>query len=378
MIPATTTMESDATAPQTLDETIEQPLLEVTSSNSNCSKQQSDGEVDDRRPTLLITNDDGIGAPGLRALVDVLVESGRYNVSVCAPDSEKSAVGHSITARGNIAVRQVEIKGATAFELSGTPADCVSLSLSGALFSWSKPTLVISGINKGSNCGYHIVYSGTVAGAREAFICGVPSIALSYNWTRGESHQTDFRIAVQACLPLIDAVLSHLMKGTYPQGFFLNVDVPVNPGQHKGYKVTKQGTSMIKTKWEAVTPKNRLPSLLPVNDQGMGIQLAQLGLEASTVVAARRLNSAAKNVEIESIAGPENGAVLDLQYLLFKRHVSEHEYGEEGDDLDFGALQEGYITVTPLGLKSHIQSDVFCSFKNWVSIVAELGVTSAL
>jgi len=371
-------MESDANSPKIPDEAIEQPRPEVTSSNSNISEQQSDAKVDDCRPTLLVTNDDGIDAPGIRALVEVLLETGRYNVNVCAPDSEKSAVGHSVTARGNITVRQVEIKGATAFELSGTPADCVSLSLSGALFSWSKPTLVISGINKGSNCGYHIIYSGTVAGAREAFICGVPSIALSYNWTRGESHNTDFRIAVQACLPLIDAVLSHIMKGSYPQGFFLNVDVPVNPGQHKGYKVTKQGTSMIITKWEAVTPKNRIPAVSSVDDQGIGIQLAQLGLEASTAGAARRLNSAAKNVEIESIAGPENGAVLDLQYLLFKREISEHEYGEEGDDLDFGALQEGYITVTPLGLKSHIQSDVFSSFKNWVSIVAELGVTSAL
>jgi len=136
---------------------------------------------------------------------------------------------------------------------------------------------------------------------------------------------------------------------------------------------------MITTKWESVTPKNRVPPVLSVNDQG-GIPLAQLGLEASTAVTARRLNSTAKNVEIESIAGPENGAVLDLQYLLFKRQISEHEYGdgEEGDDLDFGALQEGYITVTPLGLKSHIQSDAFISFKNWVSIVAELAVTSAL
>lgn len=329
-------------------------------------------------PILLITNDDGIYAPGLRALVALLVETGRFNVCVCAPDSEKSAVGHSITAWGNIAVRQVLIKGATAFELSGTPADCVSLALSGALFPWSKPTLVLSGINKGSNCGYHVIYSGTVAGAREAFICGVPSIALSYNWVRGESNARDFGPAVEACLPLIDAVVSHIVKGSYPQGFFLNVDVPPISTQHKGYKVTKQGTSMIRTSWKAVIPENRLPPYLSDNDQGLGIQIAQLGLEASAVGAARCENSTARNVEIESIAGTENGAAQDLQQRFFKREISEQEYGEEGDDLDFGALEAGYITITPLGLKSHVDSNIHTSFKSWVSDVAELGITSSL
>jgi len=89
---------------------------------------------------------------------------------------------------------------------------------------------------------------------------------------------------------------------------------------------------MIKTKWEAMSPKNQLPPLLSVNDQGIGIQLARFGLEASTVGAAQRLNSVDKNVEIESIVGPKNDAVLDLQYLLFKRRVFKHEYGEEGDE----------------------------------------------
>ncbi|GLJ22219.1 hypothetical protein SUGI_0417590 [Cryptomeria japonica] len=272
-------------------------------------------------PILLVTNDDGIYAPGLRALVALLVETGRFNVCVCAPDSEKSAVGHSVTARGNIAVRQVLIKGATAFELSGTPADCVSLGLSGAVFPWLKPTLVLSGINKGSNCGYHIIYSGTVAGAREAFICGVPSIALSYNWVWGESNDMEFRAAVEACLPLIDAAVSHILKGTYPQGFFLNVDVPSTPTQNKGYRVTKQGTSMIRSIWKAVIPENRLPPHLSDNDQVLGIQIAQLGLEASAVGAARCENSSARNVEIESIAGVQNGAAQDLQQLFFKREV---------------------------------------------------------
>ncbi|GMP77064.1 hypothetical protein CsSME_00033470 [Camellia sinensis var. sinensis] len=133
------------------------------------------------RPTVMVTNDDGIDAPGLRALVRVLVSANRYEVFVCAPDSEKSAVSHSITWRNAVSVKEVEIDGATAFAVSGTPADCTSLGISKALFP-STPDLVISGINMGSNCGYHIVYSGTVAGAREAFFNGVPSLSISYDW----------------------------------------------------------------------------------------------------------------------------------------------------------------------------------------------------
>nr|GMD92105.1 5'-nucleotidase SurE-like isoform X4 [Ipomoea batatas] len=133
-------------------------------------------------PTVMVTNDDGVDAPGMRALVSVLVSTNRFNVLVCAPDSEKSAVSHSITWRHAIQAKRVhDIPGATAFAVAGTPADCASLGISKALFS-SVPDLVISGINMGSNCGYHIVYSGTVAGAREAFVNGVPSVSLSTGW----------------------------------------------------------------------------------------------------------------------------------------------------------------------------------------------------
>ncbi|MCO5612192.1 hypothetical protein L7F22_066454 [Adiantum nelumboides] len=113
-------------------------------------------EVGNNRPSVLITNDDGIHAPGLLALVCALVDSGICRIFVCAPDQDKSGAGHSLTVHEALVARPIKIKGAIAYAVSGTPADCVSLSLSGALFPLVKPSLVLSGINKGCNCGYHM------------------------------------------------------------------------------------------------------------------------------------------------------------------------------------------------------------------------------
>ncbi|XP_045814270.1 5'-nucleotidase SurE-like isoform X2 [Trifolium pratense] len=205
-----------------------------------------------KRGTILITNDDGIDAPGLRALVDSLVNTNLFNLFVCAPDSEKSAVSHSITWLHPIAAKQVHIHGTVAsFAVSGTPADCTSLGISKALFP-TTPDLVVSGINRGSNCGYHIVYSGTVAGAREAFFNDIPSISISYDWVEGKSNPHDFALAAQVCIPIINAVLVEIKNQSYPGRWFLNVDVPNNVANHKGYKLTRQGKSIFKMGWRQV------------------------------------------------------------------------------------------------------------------------------
>ncbi|CAI0466124.1 unnamed protein product [Linum tenue] len=158
-------------------------------------------------------------------------------------EREKSAVSHSITWRHPISARRVEIDGATAYGVSGTPADCTSLGVSGALFP-SVPNLVVSGINMGSNCGYHIVYSGTVAGAREAFLKDIPSVSVSYDWqdtlfstlsfpVGGKSSVDDFTLAAEACIPIISSILAEVKNKKYPSGCFLNVDLPTNVTQHK-------------------------------------------------------------------------------------------------------------------------------------------------
>ncbi|XP_031488250.1 uncharacterized protein LOC116256150 [Nymphaea colorata] len=317
------------------------------------------------RPLILVTNDDGIFAPGLRALVHALVSTGRYHVNVCAPDSEMSAVGHAVTVRDALRVIPVQIEGATAYAVSGTPADCACLGISQALFTSSTPDLVISGINRGSNCGYHVVYSGTVAGAREAFIYGVPSIAMSFNWIRGKSGDNDFKIAAEACLPIVDMVLTGLKNGTYPTGTFLNVDFPTDVASHKGYKVTKQGKSMIKTMWKKITSQDvdvSNSTVVPPVDKG--------NLEHK--------KSALKNIEVVSVpSAGEIGSGFSGP-LLFKRQISEFEYGEDGEGMDFGELERGYITVTPLAALSHVEAKAQEYFSGWASCLAEYSTSSAL
>ncbi|XP_012466136.1 uncharacterized protein LOC105784740 isoform X2 [Gossypium raimondii] len=237
----------------------------------NVIDSKSKGE----KGTILVTNDDGIQAPGLNALVSVLVSTHRFNVLVCAPQLEMSAVSHSITWRQPVRVEKVEMDGATAFKTSGTPADCASLGVSSVLFP-SVPDLVISGINQGSNCGYHTLYSGTTAGAREAFLNGVPAISISYDCYGGLSLEEfekmlsveagsktkmnyEYEAAAKACLPIISGIIAEIKNNTYPQGCFLNMDLPKDIANHKGYKVTKQGKSMMKIRWKQIT-SNGQPS----------------------------------------------------------------------------------------------------------------------
>ncbi|XP_031397996.1 uncharacterized protein LOC116208606 isoform X2 [Punica granatum] len=267
------------------------------------------------RLTIMVTNDDGIDAPGLQAIVRVLVSSNRFNVQVCAPDSEKSAVSHSVTWRHPLQARRVYIDGASAFAVSGTPADCASLGLSKVLF----PTiadLVVSGINMGSNCGYHIVYSGTVAGAREAFFHGVPSISLSYDWVEGRSNIQDFTLSAEACLPIISAISAEIKRNNYPKSSFLNIDVPTNVSNHKGYKMTKQGRRIIQMGWRQVTS----------NVQG-GKMLSTMTMDVDSPV------------QTEASA-----STVSQDYLLFNRE----------------------ITVTPLGALSPAAADFEAFIKDWL------------
>ncbi|KAM6545447.1 hypothetical protein CsatB_026183 [Cannabis sativa] len=300
------------------------------------------------RPTIMVTNDDGIDAPGLRALVQVLVSTSRYIVQVCAPDSEKSAVSHSITWRHPLAVNKVEIEGTTAFAVSGTPADCSSIGLSKALFP-SIPDLVISGINMGNNCGYHIVYSGTVGGAREAFFNGVPSISVSYDWVAGKSHNDDFTLSAKACLPIIDAILVEVKNHTFPKRSFLNIDLPTDVANHKGYKLTKQGKTIFRMGWTEVS-----------SDMEGAKMLSTMTMESDS----------AGSAEVDTSA-------VSTDYRFFQRKVTGAESDKE-DDTDHRILQEGYITVTPLNAISRAEMDCQAYFQEWLPRVAERFSSSAL
>lgn len=175
---------------------------------------------------ILVTNDDGIQSPGILALAEHLAAIGE--VTVVAPDRERSAVGHSLTLHSPL--RAEEIRPGF-FAVDGTPTDCVHLGVYGLLDK--RPDLVVSGINKGGNLGDDITYSGTVSAAMEATLMGVPAFAVSL---AGDSFRyEDFQGAAA-----FSARLAEIMqRQTLPADTFLNVNVPVP--DYRGVWVTRQG-----------------------------------------------------------------------------------------------------------------------------------------
>ncbi|TYJ13622.1 hypothetical protein E1A91_A10G063600v1 [Gossypium mustelinum] len=344
----------------------QQQKPDAITDSTETSTSASD-ENDKSKPVVLVTNGEGIDSLGLVYLVQALVRSGLYNVHVCAPQSDKSVSGHSVTVRETITVTPAEIDGATAYEVSGTPVDCVSLALSGALFSWSKPLLVISGINRGSSCGHHMFYSGVVAGAREALISGVPSLSISLNWKREESQESDFKDAVAVCLPLITAAIRDIEKGVFPKSCFLSIEIPTSPSANKGFKLTKQSMWRSAPNWLAVSA-NRHPSSAAhfmSNQQSLGLQLAQLSRDASAAGAARRISAQRQNVEVESVGAIKSDTNKVKKYFRLEFINKEQEEAEEY--LDFKALDNGFVAVTPFSLGPQIEVDIQTAASDWIS-----------
>ncbi len=181
--------------------------------------------------SILITNDDGIFAPGILALKQAMDKLGR--VTVVAPLSEKSAVGHAITLSDPLRVETVERDGDFfGYAVNGTPADCVKLAVS-ALCE-KKPDLVVSGINLGPNTATNILYSGTVSAAAEGVMLGIPSMAVSV----ASFSKTNFEPAARFALSLANKIFQ---KGL-PDGTLLNVNVPAVPQEEiRGVRMTRQG-----------------------------------------------------------------------------------------------------------------------------------------
>ena len=182
----------------------------------------------DTRPCLLVTNDDGIDAPGLSALVEAVGHLGR--VVVVAPDRERSGAGHALTLGRPLRVRS---RGADRFEVDGTPTDCVHLGVFN-LTGGRPPRLVLSGINRGANLGDDVTYSGTVAGALEGTLLRIPSVAFSVE--RDVVGQADYRVAAKLAAHIAEKVIALGL----PPGVLLNVNVPL--GTPKGIRITRQGT----------------------------------------------------------------------------------------------------------------------------------------
>jgi 5'-nucleotidase len=178
-------------------------------------------------PKILVTNDDGVHSEGIHALATALEPLG--DVLVVAPHAESSAIGHALTLRRPLRIEKYK---PGYYAVDGTPTDCVNLGIA-VLMNNELPDLVVSGINTGWNLGDDVTYSGTVAGALEGALLGVPSIAVSL--ARSRDYIFDFGASAQAAAVLADLVLRHGL----PDRTFLNVNVP--RGTPKGFRRTVQG-----------------------------------------------------------------------------------------------------------------------------------------
>jgi 5'/3'-nucleotidase len=236
---------------------------------------------------ILVTNDDGVQAPGLLALAQAMRELGR--VTVFAPDHNWSASGHVKTMDRPLRVRETTLSdGTPAFMSDGAPSDCVALSLLGLV--QEQIDVVVSGINPNANIGHDVTYSGTVTAAMEAVITGVRGIAVSLDSPEGHKGALDYGTAAWVALRVVE----QMKKDGLPEGVVLNVNVPYRKKEElKGYMITRQGLRVYRDALESrLDPR--------------GKPYYWIGGEAPTGVV------------------------------------------EEGTD--FGALSEGYVSITPLQL----------------------------
>lgn len=240
---------------------------------------------------ILVSNDDGINANGLRELVKELSRLG--DVYVVAPDSERSANSHHFTLSGRLKIEEREIEGAKkAYALWGTPSDCVH---AGILYLIENVDLVVSGINQGWNVSSDLIYSGTVAAARQAFMENIPSIAFSFN----SYTKKDFRLPAR----LAKIITEKYIREPHNRDYFLNVNFPDLPLEEiKGMKAC--GT------------------------------YGKIFYD--------------EHYEIES----EDG----VDYLRIHGADMRYDFDTTDMDIDINALEAGYITITPL-YNNHINHD---------------------
>jgi len=249
---------------------------------------------------ILVTNDDGVQAPGLLALAQELRQLG--SVTVMAPDRNWSASGHVKTMDRPLRVREVKLAdGTPALTSDGAPSDCVALALLGVVKA--KVDLVVSGINPNANIGHDVTYSGTVTAAMEAAIAGVLGIAVSLDSKPGHG-ELDYGPAARVAAKIATRVLQEGL----PEGVLLNINVPTLPDDEiKGLQVTRQGLRVYR-------------DALDARQDPRGRPYYWIGGEFPTGV------------------------------------------NEAGTD--FGALQAGYVSVTPLQLDLTAR-EAMDGLKNW-------------
>ena len=195
-----------------------------------------------KKPLILVTNDDGITAPGIRTLIEVMSAIGE--VVVVAPDKPQSAMGHAITINNTLYLNKVSTNDAvvTEYNCSGTPVDCVKLAVNEILKR--KPDLCVSGINHGSNSSINVIYSGTMSAAVEAGIEGIPAIGFSlldYDWN------ADFK----PIKSFVKKIALQTIQNGLPPGTVLNVNFPkLAEKDIKGMKICRQAKALWMEKFD--------------------------------------------------------------------------------------------------------------------------------
>ncbi|MBO6949561.1 MAG: 5'/3'-nucleotidase SurE [Rhodospirillales bacterium] len=188
-----------------------------------------------KKARVLLSNDDGINAPGLKALEDAIKPHVK-ELWVCAPETEQSATSHSLTLRRPLRIRHVS---ENRYAVDGTPTDAVLLGVS-KVMDGNRPDLILSGINRGGNLGEDVTYSGTVAAAMEGAMLGIPSVALSQVYE--DRHKVKWATAKN----WTPKVLKQLFKQGWPKGIFINVNFPdVTAAKVTGIEVCRQGRRKI-------------------------------------------------------------------------------------------------------------------------------------
>ncbi|CEN33466.1 5'/3'-nucleotidase SurE [Capnocytophaga cynodegmi] len=203
-----------------------------------------------KRPLILVTNDDGITAPGIRCLIRVMNEIGE--VVVVAPDSPQSGMGHAVTLNSTLHCEPIHIDNGIQREYtcSGTPVDCVKIARHEVLKR--TPDLCVSGINHGSNSSINVIYSGTMSAAVEAGIEGIPAIGFSlldYSWEADFEETRDF----------VKKITLNVLKNGLPKGVVLNVNIPkLKRDEIKGIRICRQAQARWQEKFDRrISPQGR-------------------------------------------------------------------------------------------------------------------------
>lgn len=190
----------------------------------------------EKRPTILVVNDDGITAPGIKVLIEEMQKLG--DVVVVAPEGAQSGMGHAITIGKPLRIDEVHLyEGVRMYKTTGTPVDCVKLAVH-KVFNGRRPDLCVSGINHGLNNSINILYSGTMSAAVEGAIEGIPSIGFSYD-------DFDYDADFSKCRAYVKSIAEQVLKNGLPKDTLLNVNFP-NVPELNGVKICRQANA----KWE--------------------------------------------------------------------------------------------------------------------------------